>query len=293
MIGREKILIIDANALGHVVKHATKELSWRGDRTGVIFGFIQKLIKIQSEVMSNRVIFCWDAKKETLFRRGIFPEYKVSDAEPNDLDKELDRIARPQFDILRREVLPSIGFRNNFIYEGLEADDIIAEIANREKILCDIIIVSRDNDLHQLLDGERVVMFDPVKFGYFNEKIFTDKWGIGPESWDFVKAIAGCGGDGVPGVPGVKEKTAIKWMKGELKQTTKAYKAIMDLEEKCVFNLRLVKIPWESTPRFEIYEDFITVKGFIDVCKKYGFNSFLEGGKFREFEELFCRRIYE
>lgn len=283
---RQKTMIIDANALGHVVKHSTKELSWRGDKTGVIFGFIQKLFKIQSEVMADQVVFCWDANKLELFRKDIFPDYKKQDKEPSELDKELDKIARPQFIVLRQQVLPKMGFNNNFIENGLEADDIIAQLVNQYPDR-DFVIVSRDNDLHQLLDQGRVVLFDPVKMGYFSESLLRNKWGVGPEDWAFVKAIAGCPGDGVPGVPGVKEKTAIKFLKGELKNTTKAYKEICSREDECVFNLRLVKLPYESTPCFELWEDNTSQDGFHEICTKYGLNSFLEGGKLHEFKQLF------
>lgn len=284
-----RIMIIDSNALGHVVKHSTKELSWRGDKTGVIYGFLQKLFKIQSDVNADQVIFCWDAIKDTLFRKEIFPDYKKQDKEPSQLDKELDRIARPQFIVLRTEVLPAMGFANNLIMTGLEADDIIAQLVLQYKRMNDFVIVSRDNDLHQLLEEDKVTLFDPVKMGYFTEKIFREKWGIEPKDWEQVKAIAGCAGDGVPGVPGVKEKTAIKFLKGETNPDTKAHQNILLMEEQCIFNIRLVKIPWEGTPSFDIFFDDIDVNGFIDICKKYGLNSFLEGGKVEEFSALFRR----
>jgi 5'-3' exonuclease len=285
-----KVMLVDANALGHVVKHATKELSWNGDKTGVIYGFIQKMIRIQSEVNADQIIFCWDVNRDDLFRKSIFPDYKKKpEKEQTKLEKDLEEIARPQFLLLRKEVLPEIGFMNNIIEKGLEADDILAQLTLQLKSDNEVIIVTRDNDLHQMLVSGRVLMFDPIKMGYFSESIFHNKWGIGPEDWAYVKAIAGCAGDGVPGVPGVKEKTAIKFLKGELKATTKAYKAIVAAEEKCVFNIRLVKLPFETTPHFNIQQDELSTTGFINVCKKYGFNSLLEGAKFRDFEELFIR----
>lgn len=284
---RKKMMLVDANALGHVVKHATKELSWRGDKTGVLFGFVQKLMKIQSEVLADHTVFCWDAFRESLFRREIFPSYKeVDESTKSEKDIELDRIARPQFVTLRREVLPKMGFRNQILIKGLEADDTMAQLVQQYRHTYDMIIVSRDNDLHQCL-CEEVRMFDPVKLGYFSEEAFKKKWNIDPKWWEFVKAIAGCGGDGVPGVPGVKEKTAIKFIKKELKNTTKAFKAIIENEELCVNNLRLVKLPWETTPEINLVPDQLSVSGFIEVCKQYGFNSFLEGEKFIDFRDLF------
>jgi len=285
---RPRIMLIDANALGHVVKHATKELSFRGDRTGVLFGFIQKLFKIQSEVMAHHIVFCWDSFRDDLFRRDMYPPYKqIEEGSKSELDQDLDSIARPQFVKLRREVLPKMGFRNQILIKGLEADDTIAQLVIQFRSEYDMIIVSRDNDLHQLLKGEEVKMFDPVKMGYFSEAAFREKWGIGPENWEFVKAIAGCGGDGVPGIPGVGEKTAIKFLNGELKCGSKKHTDICDNEEQAQLNLRLVKLPWESTPNIILATDNLSVEGFIEVCKQYGFNSFLEGEKFIDFRDLF------
>lgn len=283
-----KILVIDSNALGHVVKHATKELSFRGDKTGVIFGFIRKLFKIQSIVMANKVIFCWDGNKDKLFRKEVFPDYKKSSGEIDPEAEKLESIARPQFAKLRLEVLPKLGFKNNILIDGLEADDSIAQIVTQyEREEDQIIIVSRDNDLHQLLNSNKVYLFDPVKLGYFSASSFWNKWGIEPSEWEFVKAIAGCAGDGVPGIPRVKEKTAIKFLKGELKNTTQAHKAITKGLEICLRNMRLVKLPWESTPQIKILSDNLSLEGFTEMCVKYGFVSYLEGEKSNEFKHLF------
>lgn len=284
-----KAMIIDANALGHVVKHATKDLSFRGDRTGVVYGFIKKLMVIQANVNADFFIFCWDAGRDSLYRKEIFHDYKIQVGEKTPEEIELDKIARPQFIELRKKVLPKIGFSNNLIAKGLEADDIIAQIVLQYKQMYEFTIVSRDNDLHQLLEEDRVAIFDPVKMGYFTERIFTEKWGVPPKKWELVKSIAGCSGDGVPGVERVKEKTAIKFLKGELKPTTQAYKKIVAAEELCVRNMRLVKLPWESTPSFDLFEDSITRQGFIDVAIEYGFRSLRGEDKVNEFIELFGR----
>jgi 5'-3' exonuclease len=280
-----KMMLIDANALGHVVKHATKQLSFRGDHTGVIFGFIQKLFKIQSEVLADDLVFCWDGSRDELLRRDLLPTYKeVNEKKKTEQDIELDRIARPQFKRLRLEVLPKIGFANQLLYEGFEADDVIAQIVNQYNGSIQIFIVSRDNDMHQLLSST-VSMFDPVKLGYFTREAFIRKWGIEPQDWDCVKAIAGCSGDNVPGVPGVKEKTAIKFLKGELGSHTVKHKAILEMEEDCIENLRLVKLPFEAMEPVELYEDNLSVQNFREVCHEFGFKSLVD--KDEDFVTLF------
>jgi 5'-3' exonuclease len=150
-----------------------------------------------------------------------------------------------------------------------------------------MIIVSRDNDFFQLLDEGKVSMFDPVKFGYITKRTFKSKWGIEPKNWDFVKAIAGCSGDGVAGVKGVAEATAIKFLKGELKTTTKKHKDIIANEDMIVDNLRLVKLPWDPTPDFNMVEDNLSKEGFIKICMEYGFKSYLTEGLQEQFFKLF------
>jgi 5'-3' exonuclease len=284
------IAIIDANALGHVVKHATSDLSFDGDKTGVIYGFLRKLFIIQEKMNADQILFAWDAPKYSLFRAKEYPTYKNKDQKKiQEKDEQLDLIARPQFKILRKEVLPTIGFNNNYILEGFEADDIIAQIVLQYKSQYNFQIVSRDNDLHQLLDSNIVTMFDPIKLGWFTEKIFVDKWGIKPSEWDLVKSIAGCKGDEVEGIKGVKEKTAIKFLKGQLKPTTQAFKRIIEGEDICLRNVRLVKLPYESTPSFEIFIDNLSWERFLSVCKKYNFKSMIGNQTKSQFEHLFMK----
>lgn len=282
------VAIIDSNALAHIVKHSTKELSFRGSNTGVIYGFIKKLFSIQDMIQADKVIFTWDSLTE-LNRKKVYPNYKKNRTKNRtEKDIELDKIAKPQFSLLRKEVLPAIGFYNQFIFDGLEADDIIAQIVNQYKDY-KLQIVSRDNDLFQLLEKGRVSIFDPVKMGWITEKIFFDKWRVNPSDWEMVKSISGCKSDNVEGVKGVKELTAIKFLKGELKATSKVLKKIIDSQEICIRNIRLVKLPWENTPRIDIIPDDINIDGFISICQKYGFKSLIDDINYGKFEYLFIK----
>ena len=104
------------------------------------------------------------------------------------------------------------------------------------------VIVSTDQDLWQLLSGDRVTVWNPRTKKMLTEQAFRERWGIGPSQWADVKAIAGCPGDGVPGVPGVGEKTAAKFMAGRLKDTTKAYNRVVEANDLWERNLRLVRL---------------------------------------------------
>ena len=124
------IAIVDCNALCHEVKHATRELSFRGEKTGIIFGFLKKLISIQKQIIADRYVFVWDSKIGYM-RSRLFPQYKRDmKAQPlSDEDILLNKIAYPQFDLLYEQVLPKIGFNCNWRFDLFEADDAIASIA--------------------------------------------------------------------------------------------------------------------------------------------------------------------
>lgn len=286
MANKNKIALVDGNALCHVVKHATKELSFNGSSTGILFGLIRKLFNIQEKIFANKYIFCWD-DSQILERKLIYPQYKENRAAQKEEEKKLNSIAIPQFNIARFFMLPTIGWKNQLISPGMESDDIIAKIIEQYKEEYNFIIISRDNDFYQLLDGEDVVMFDPVKFSYTTERSFKEKYQIGCDKWAFVKAISGCSGDGVLGVSGIGNKTAIKFLKNELKKESKKFQNIIENEELIIDNLRLVNLPWENTPEFGFIDDNLSKEGFIKVCIEYGFKSYLAEGLQDKFKDLF------
>lgn len=286
-----KIAIADCNALGHIVKHSTKELSFRGEKTGVIFGFLRKLFVIQEKIKADAYVFCWDSPYG-YERELVYPEYKANREEKPPLDVKLNEIALPQFQRLRDEVLPSIGFANIFMSAGLEADDLIAQVAIDYKALHDIIILSRDGDLFQLLDGERVTMFNPVSMKYYNEDALVREYGITPNNWNMVKAIAGCDGDNVKGVDGVAEKTAAKFLLGIMKPG-KTMDKIIAAEETVVSNLRLVTLPWETTSTLTLEADRMDVDGFVQMCKEFGMRSLLDTNTYEKYRSMINEQLIQ
>ena len=92
--------------------------------------------------------------------------------------------------------------------DGFEADDIIATYAQvGAKAGLDVVIVSSDKDLMQLVD-DRVCMYDPMKQRTIRHDEVVEKFGVGPDRVVDVQALAGDSVDNVPGVPGIGVKTA-------------------------------------------------------------------------------------
>lgn len=267
-------IILDCSYLCHVAKHAMGELLWEEKRVGIIFGFLRQLLSIAKHFESNDFIFAWDSKESK--RKQIFPEYKANrHSEKTIEEKELDAIAYAQFTEIREKVLPYLDVHNNFMIRGFEADDIIAQIT-RKHTESEFVIVSSDSDLYQLLETNRVTIYSIKKKEIFNWASFVKEYDILPSAWQTVKAIAGCVSDGVPGVAGVGEKTAIKYLNGELKDTTTAYAKIRDFQD-LYRNRQLVTLPYPGMPLLKISKQGkLPLLRFLDICRDYGFESFVK-----------------
>lgn len=278
-IMNQPLLILDCHYLCHRAFHAQQDLSWNGIATGVIFGFLKSIGVLKNEFATDRIGFCFEGT--TLWRKTWFPEYKMKrQHHERETDPEKVRARGDlcrQIDALRTRHLPLIGFKNIFYYPGYESDDLMAKFAETEK--GDVVLVTSDADLFQCL-RPNVSIWDPNKKRLFTDKWFRKEYGIDPWRWAMVKAIAGCGSDGVPGIPGVGEITALKFIRGELKHSSKAWASIMSDEGKRVVlrNRKLVELPFKDpdTPLPELHEDNVKQDGWNEVCKSLGIRSLMD-----------------
>lgn len=265
------LLVLDVHYLCHRAFHTQGHLSWEGISTGVIFGFLKDIPRLKDELRTDRVAFCFEHKES--YRCSLFPGYKCKRrAFKTDKEKEAYGSLQSQIQLLRTKYLPVIGFKNIFCFPGMESDDIMAEIAKKEK--GEVILVTADSDLYQCL-SPTVSIYNPHKQVRFDDIWFKKIYQIDPRDWAIVKAVAGCSTDNVPGVGGVGEKTALKFLKGELPKTSKAYHSIMSPSGKFTVrrNRQLVELPFEGCPTPVIQKDDITRKGWKDVCSQLGMKS--------------------
>lgn len=242
---------------------------------GIMFRFFDKLHLAHTYANTNRIFICVDDKESK--RKDIYPAYKGKRKKD-----ELLVSFFPFFDYVAEEILPKMGFKNIVKAPGLEADDIIASICAKENKL-PLVIFSEDADLYQCLKYN-VSMMSVMRSTAANASImdvarFRRIWGIEPEQWIDVKSIAGCATDNVPGIKGVGEKTAIKYLKGELTRGLK-YICISNGGDTIDFTRRLVKIPFDGEVLDIKYtpEEF-NKSGIAEVASKYGL--------FRTFEDPF------
>src|SRR5580704_4362737 len=93
-------------------------------------------------------------------------------------------------------------------YAGFEADDVIGAMARRASENFDVVIVSSDKDMLQLVD-ERVHMFNPVKEDVWYDPATTEEFmGVKPNQVADLLALKGDSIDNIPGAPGIGDKGA-------------------------------------------------------------------------------------
>lgn len=269
-----KSLIFDCSAVCHASRHAYGGLSYQDMHTGVIYGFLIQVLNLSEKFDTTDLVFAWDSR--TSVRRDEFPDYKKKRKEKiiSPEEQEMLNAAFGQFIKLQEVVLPRIGFVNNFLFPGYEADDIIGSVV--KGCASGWIVVSSDNDLYQLLEDCK--MWKPQAKKLYTRHDLMNDWGVSPTLWAEVKTIAGCRGDEVPGVPGVAEKTAIKFLLGNLKGKKLSDIGSLKSLEIRKRNKRLVTLPHPDFEGVRLYnQPPLDFGAALDVCNDLGMYSLTEG----------------
>lgn len=253
----------------------------------VVFGFLKQLLMICKRFQNvDDYIFCWDSRKSK--RRKIYPEYKANrrDRVKTEEEKEFDTVTMSQFQELRRNVLPLMGFANNFIQTGVESDDIMASIVKHNPEH-EYLMITSDQDMYQLLWHDlRIYSLHTRKI--MDQKKFTDTYGINPDQWSAAKAIGGCNTDNVAGIRGVADPAksvkslALQYLRGDLTKGKIYDKIRSDRGEEIIKrNMELVHLPFWATKQFKLVKKSLWRKDFIKTFELYNFQSMLRESEFR------------
>jgi len=273
MINKKQIIVVDSNHLAHRCWYGIPNLTFDDQDTSIIYGFLINVFNNASFFKTKNFVFCWDSKRS--YRRQIYPAYKenrkIRDKELTWEEIEQKKLAYNQFELLRLEVLPAIGFNNVFMSTGYEGDDLIAVVVSENK---NCIVLSGDEDMYQLLD--RCMIYNDKKRTIFTKSKFEEKYNISCTKWWEVKALGGCTSDNVKGINGVGEKTAIKYLTGKLNKNTATYTKIIENLDIKRINKPLVKLPYERKKKLTLplKRTEFNEEGFLEVCDKFGFISF-------------------
>ena len=269
------IAVVDANALGYMAHYSTSQMN-RSDGTpvGIIWGFFNQLKTIVEQTECVHLVFAWDSQESE--RKKLFPQYKEGRAAKREEDPTIyDSFF--QFDELYNDILPRLGFVNNFKFAGFEGDDLMAQVCDQYAGEHKITLVSNDQDLYQLL-GRHVQMYKPTKGEMYTASMFRNEFGgLCPAKWVHVKAIGGCSGDGVPGIRGVGVKTCVKYLMDNTntaKIDTPEGKAILKR------NWPLVCLPFDGTPSIELSFPKMNYQLWKEFCMEYEFQKFLKQADF-------------
>ena len=198
---------------------------------------------------------------------------------------------------LNYHVLPSMGFRNNYIKPEYEADDLLGHWVKRlSKYSYDLIMVTTDADMYQCLNDCRI--WFPTKQKYFTKKDMIKKYnGTTPDQWPLAKAIGGCQGDGVEGIQGISDpknpKSKVhKYLRGELNKGI-ILERIESSEGKQIVNrnLPLVTVPYREDilPKMIRRSNYCSRKRFLKIFDEYHFASFLKKENFRRWKKAFLQ----
>lgn len=267
-------LILDGNYLAYRAFFTTGALSYGDVMTGVVYGFLRDIITFQSFHQTPHIVFAFDHGK--VLRHNDLPTYKGNRAPKKELTEEQVETYRQfkrQLKLLKTEYLTDLGYKNVFYSLGYEADDIIASVCQNLPDGDNGVIISADHDLYQLLN-HRISLWKPKEKAFYTHKdLEKDYYGLTPEQWHLVKAMAGCPGDNVPGIQGVGETTAAKFLRGIIKPTAKVYSKIESSEDIWKQNIGLVKLPYKGTPVFTLSEDDTSQTKWNELASKLGMNT--------------------
>jgi 5'-3' exonuclease len=135
------------------------------------------------------------------FRNDLYPGYKSSFGMPPDLLAQFP-IAEEAIEALGLVLWPMVDW---------EADDAIATAATRwagNPEVTRIVVCTPDKDMAQLVEGDRIVLWDRRRRIVYDDAAVRLKWGVPPESIPDWLALVGDSSDGYPGLPGYGAKTA-------------------------------------------------------------------------------------
>jgi len=287
-------IIVDSSGLIYQAFFSYGVLSYDNKPTGVIYGFLKKVLAIAKKFETNHFYFCFDHSVN--YRKQIDPVYKAQRVKHRkELSKEDLELFNHKFNQeveLRDFALKSMGFRNLFIQKGYEGDDLMAYICEKLKAK-KVIMVSADNDMFQCLNDCDIV--SPKKLKKFTKKDFLEKYKVDPSQWPLCKAIGGCSGDNVIGIKGASDpkqpkSKALKYVRKEL-IAGKIYERITSKQGKDTIkkNLSLVKLPLDDNLSKVIRRNRYSRKAFIQTFSKYGLRSFLEKEEFQKWENAFLK----
>jgi 5'-3' exonuclease len=276
-------LLLDGKYLAYRTQYSKQGgLSHDGIKTGVFYGFFNTIQQLLHKFYPINIVIMWDKPKGVSVRKAQFAGYKQRDQKLSDADLAKKKEFAECYEQLI-QICDDLGFAS-YMLDGYEADDIFALWCNRFPD-SDAIMITRDEDLYQLLNCDYVKIYSPDDKVLKDEAWFQKTYKIPPSKWHLVKAIGGCKSDTIPGIAGVGEESALKYIRGEAKATLK--QKIEDNYASVLEYIELTMLPHRTLwgQHLAYKHTHVDQDKFFSFCQRFGFRSFID--KMGEFEPLF------
>lgn len=190
-----------------------------GIHTNAVFNMTKTILKLIKDYNIEYLAVCWDISRKT-FRRELYPQYKAH-------RDETPRPLSSQFSLMQK-VLDHMGIPQ-FKLENYEADDLIGTLSKRFSDENQVLILSKDRDVLQLVNSNTTVWLNTKQsnkfyplikeldneykhapYGYFPFSLdaFRIIYGLEPKQLIDLKGLVGDTSDGIPGISNMGEKTA-------------------------------------------------------------------------------------
>jgi DNA polymerase I len=206
---KSTLMLLDGNSLAFRAFYALPAENFKtqgGLTTNAVYGFTAMLINLLRDEQPSHIAAAFDVSRQT-FRLEKYPEYKAGrSATPDEFRGQID---------ITKEVLGALGI-TVLAEAGFEADDVIATLSTQaEDAGYRVLVVSGDRDSLQLVSDDVTVLY-PRKgvseLTRFTPEAVVEKYGLTPQQYPDFAALRGDPSDNLPGIPGVGEKTATKWI---------------------------------------------------------------------------------
>jgi 5'-3' exonuclease len=214
----DRVLIIDG--LNTFIRLWTQNptMNEDGEHVGGVVGTLNSIGYMIRQFSPTRAIIVFDGKGGSDGRKKIFDGYKsergknrfrVNRQYPDMLNEEEEHISMKRQFVWLADLLDELPI-TTMVYDGIEADDVIAYMAkyNREHGN-QTIIVSTDKDFLQLVD-DNTTIYSPTHKILYNKEAVYQKYGLYPQNLLLFRTLDGDSSDNIPGVKGCGIKTVLK-----------------------------------------------------------------------------------
>lgn len=165
-----------------------------GIKTGIIFGFLQSFNTLFKQFNVKPYVI-WEGRS---FRKQKSETYKEGRQKDESVFVQVKQL---------QEILSCLNIKQ-YLHPNLEADDVLAFFAKKFENEDQVIIVTSDKDLFQVVN-DKIIVYDPIRKLMFTKQEVLNKMGVLPEKVGLHKTLLGDASDNIKGIPRMFKKDAI------------------------------------------------------------------------------------